>query len=43
MRGRSDVRHPDIRVNHCANGHSAATLLNARGVKTVSRKYSPTS
>jgi hypothetical protein len=34
------VRHPDIRVKHCAYGHSVATLLNPRGVTTVSCKYS---
>jgi hypothetical protein len=26
---------PDIRVKHCAYGHSAPTLLNSRGVTTV--------
>jgi hypothetical protein len=36
------VRHPDIRVKHCAYSHSVATLLNPRGVTTVSHKYSLT-
>jgi hypothetical protein len=31
----SDRRHPDIRVKHCAYGHSVATLLNPRGVTRV--------
>jgi hypothetical protein len=29
-------------VKHCAYGHSVATLLNTRGVTTVSHKYSLT-
>jgi hypothetical protein len=29
-------------VKHCAYGHSVATLLNPRGVATVSHKYSLT-
>jgi hypothetical protein len=29
-------------MKHCAYGHSVATLLNPRGVKTVSHKYSLT-
>jgi hypothetical protein len=33
------IRHPDIRVKHCAYGHSVATLLNPRGVTTVYHKY----
>jgi hypothetical protein len=33
---------PDIRVKHCAYGHSVTTLLNPRGVTTVSHKYSLT-
>jgi hypothetical protein len=33
---------PDIRVKPCAYGHSVATLLNPRGVATVSHKYSLT-
>jgi hypothetical protein len=33
------ISHPDIRVKHCAYGHSVTTLLNARSVTTVSRKY----
>jgi hypothetical protein len=33
------IRHPDIRVKHCAYGHSVATLLNPLGV-TFSHKYS---
>jgi hypothetical protein len=37
-----DISHPDIRVKHCAYGHSVATLLNPRGVATVSYKYSLT-
>jgi hypothetical protein len=36
------IRHPNIRVKHCAYGHSIATLLNPRGVTTVSYKYSLT-
>jgi hypothetical protein len=31
-----------MRVKHCACGHSVATLLNPRGVTTVSHKYSVT-
>jgi hypothetical protein len=31
-----------MRVKHCAYGHSVATLLNPRGVTTVSHKYSLT-
>jgi hypothetical protein len=30
---------PGMRVKHCAYGHSTATLLNPRGVTTVSHKY----
>jgi hypothetical protein len=29
-------------VKHCAYGHNTATLLNPRGVTTVSHKYSVT-
>jgi hypothetical protein len=36
------IRHPDIRVKHCACGHIVGTLLNPRGVTTVSHKYSLT-
>jgi hypothetical protein len=36
------ISHPDIRVKHCACVHSVATLLNPRGVATVSHKYSLT-
>jgi hypothetical protein len=36
------IRHPDIRVKHCAYGHSVAKLLNPRSVTTVSYKYSVT-
>jgi hypothetical protein len=36
------ISHPDIRVKHCAYGYSVATLLNPRGVATVSHKYSLT-
>jgi hypothetical protein len=36
------IRHPGIRVKHCSYGHSVATMLNPRGVTTVSRKYSLT-
>jgi hypothetical protein len=36
------IGHPDMRVKHCTYGHSVATLLNPRGVTTVSHKYSPT-
>jgi hypothetical protein len=32
----------DIRMEHCTYGHRFATLLNPRGVTTVSRKYSLT-
>jgi hypothetical protein len=35
-------RHPDIRVKHCSYGNSVATLLNPRGVTTVSHKHSLT-
>jgi hypothetical protein len=31
-----------MRVKHCAYGYSVATLLNPRGVTTVSHKYSAT-
>jgi hypothetical protein len=31
-----------MRVKHYAYVHSVATLLNPRGVTTVSHKYSPT-
>jgi hypothetical protein len=31
-----------MRVKQCACGHSVATLLNPRGVTTVSHKYSLT-
>jgi hypothetical protein len=34
------ISHPGIRVKHCAYGHSVTTLLNPRGVTTVSHKYS---
>jgi hypothetical protein len=36
------IRHQDIRVKHCAYDHTVATLLNPRGVTTVSYKYSLT-
>jgi hypothetical protein len=36
------MRHPDIRVKHCAYGDSVATMLNPRGVTTVSHMYSLT-
>jgi hypothetical protein len=36
------VRHPDIRVKHCAYVRNVATLLNPRGFKAVSHKYSVT-
>jgi hypothetical protein len=36
------ISRPDIRVKHCAYGHSVATLVNPRGVTTVSHKYSLT-
>jgi hypothetical protein len=36
------ISHPDIRAKHCAYGHSVLTLLNPRGVTTVSHKYSST-
>jgi hypothetical protein len=31
-----------MRVKYCAYGHNVATLLNPRGVATVSHKYSVT-
>jgi hypothetical protein len=31
-----------MKVKHCACGHSVETLLNPRGVATVSHKYSLT-
>jgi hypothetical protein len=31
-----------MRVKHCAYGHSVATVLNPRGVTTVSHNYSLT-
>jgi hypothetical protein len=31
------INHPDIKVKHCAYGHSVATLLIPRGVTTVAR------
>jgi len=40
--GYNTIKHPDIRVKHCAYGHSVATLLNPRGVTTVSHKYNLT-
>jgi hypothetical protein len=36
------ISHPYIRVKHCAYRHSVATLLNPRGVATVSHKCSLT-
>jgi hypothetical protein len=36
------LRRPDIRVKNCAYGHNVATLLNPRGVATLSHKYSLT-
>jgi hypothetical protein len=36
------IWHPDMRVKHCAYGHSVATLLNTSGVTTLSHKYSLT-
>jgi hypothetical protein len=42
LRGIFTISHPDIRVKHCAYGHSVATLLNPRGVATVSHKHSLT-
>jgi hypothetical protein len=36
------ISRPDIRVKHSAYGHNVATLLNPRGVATVSHKYSLT-
>jgi hypothetical protein len=36
------IGRPDMRVKHCAYGHSVATLLSPRGVTTVSHKYSLT-
>jgi hypothetical protein len=36
------ISQPDIRVKHCAYGHSVATLLNPQSVTTVSYKYSLT-
>jgi hypothetical protein len=34
------IKHPDVRVKYCAYGHSVATLLNPRGIATVSHKFS---
>jgi hypothetical protein len=36
------IGHPDMRAKHYAYGHSVVTLLNPRGVTTVSHKYSLT-
>jgi hypothetical protein len=36
------IMHPHIKVKHCAYVHSVTTLLNPRGVTTVSHKYSLT-
>jgi hypothetical protein len=36
------IGHSYMRVKHCAYGHRVATLLNPRGVTTVSYKYSLT-
>jgi hypothetical protein len=36
------IRHPDVRLKTCAYGHSVATLLNPRGVTTVSHRYNLT-
>jgi hypothetical protein len=36
------ISDPDMRVKHCACGHSVVTLLNPRGVTAVSYKYSLT-
>jgi hypothetical protein len=36
------ISHPDMRTKHCAYDNSVATLLNPRGVTTVSHKYSLT-
>jgi hypothetical protein len=36
------IGRPDMRVKHWSYGHSFATLLNPRGVATVSHKYSLT-
>jgi hypothetical protein len=36
------ISQPDIRVKHCAYGHSVATLLNPRGITAVYHKYSVT-
>jgi hypothetical protein len=36
------IGRPDMRVKHCAYGHSVATMLNPRDVTTVSHKYSLT-
>jgi hypothetical protein len=33
---------PDMRVKHCAYGHSIPTLLNPCGVTTLFHKYSLT-
>jgi hypothetical protein len=34
--------HPDVTMKHCAYGDNVATLLNPRGVTTVSHKFSTT-
>jgi hypothetical protein len=36
----ASIRHPDYSVKHCPHAHSVVTLLNPRGVTTVSHKYS---
>jgi hypothetical protein len=36
------IKYPDIKMKHCAYGHSVATLLNPCGVTTVSHRYSLT-
>jgi hypothetical protein len=42
LRSRHITGHPNMRVKHCAYGHSTATLLNPRSVTKVSHKYSLT-
>jgi hypothetical protein len=36
------ISHPEMRVKYCVCDHSVVTLLNPRGVATVSHKHSLT-
>jgi hypothetical protein len=42
MLSEAAISHPDMRVKHCAYGHSVITPLNSCGVATVSHKYTLT-